>query len=133
MARTTKVTCDACGGNLTSTSNERDYCLTLANTNIPSRGGFVTAMLAYPSLDREHHFCNTACLDHWSDRRRFAAKKWSEWYAAWKEAHGSRDGRGRFRSWPSPPADVEKAAGAEIDAAAMAAFPMQRPTDPAGE
>lgn len=80
MSKTVEITCDACGNDLTSSANCVDYRLALVNERIPSAGGFVTAMCAYPAIERDVHFCNVNCLREWFDKE----------YPAGKTYHGGR-------------------------------------------
>jgi hypothetical protein len=62
------ITCDACGNDLTSSGNMEDYRIVLGNESVPSRGGVVTCMGAYPALkDGDKHFCEIECLRKWFD------------------------------------------------------------------
>jgi hypothetical protein len=70
--RDTKVKCDGCERDLTSTGNSVDYRLVLESESIPPwyreeglSGGVVTDMLIDPPIDRAHHFCSLGCLDKW--------------------------------------------------------------------
>ena len=63
--RQEQVTCDFCGGDLTTTGNAVGYRLVLASQPIPSRGGIVTDVHVDPIIDREKHFCSTKCLGAW--------------------------------------------------------------------
>lgn len=65
MPRTLEIICDGCGQDLTTTGNCVDYRLCLENEGIPSRGGIVTAMAAYPALERDAYFCDMRCLLKW--------------------------------------------------------------------
>lgn len=130
--KTVEIKCDGCGADLTSTGNCVDYRLSLENENIPTRGGFVTSMGAYPAIDRNCHFCDLRCLDLWTDRRRHRNQLWKDWNEKWKEEHGTKHenmlGNGKFTwSYPVPPDDVRKARDAEFDAAALEAYPIAAP------
>lgn len=63
-----KVTCDACGKDLTYTGNCVDYRLLVTSESLGSGRGedgrsyAVTAMMIYPPVDRSYHFCNLRCL-----------------------------------------------------------------------
>lgn len=61
----TKITCDGCGKDLTTTGNSVDYRLALVNEAIPSGGGAVTDMMVYPPIERNVHFCGMRCLKAW--------------------------------------------------------------------
>ena len=80
MSATTQIiTCDGCNRDLTTTSNSVAYRLILKVENIPSRGGWVTAMMAYPPITEPMHFCNLSCLDkwheEWAEKRRLAQEQ----------------------------------------------------------
>jgi hypothetical protein len=122
--KTTNVTCDGCGADLTTTGNCEDYRLGLIVESIPSRGGAVTAMAAYPPLERDAHFCGIRCLDHWSARRKFRDDLRQKASDAWIDEHGKRSADGRVVSFPGRPADQVARENAETDAKALEAFPM---------
>lgn len=63
--KSVRITCDRCEANLTSTGNCEDFRLLLSPEAIPSVGGFVTAMVMLPALDRDYHFCGWKCLVGW--------------------------------------------------------------------
>lgn len=72
MAKTETCICDACNGDLTSTTNCEEYRLVLASESLPPHyvvqglsGGFVTDMAAYRPINRTHHFCDLGCLASW--------------------------------------------------------------------
>lgn len=130
MAEQHKITCDGCGADLTSTGNCVDYRLALTNQSIPTTGGFVTAMGKYPAMDSNAHFCGLACLDLWTDRRRYCDGLHATWWKEWKEKYGTTHDNGTgstFTSYSSPP-DIERdARAAQFKAAALEAFPMENP------
>lgn len=66
--KTISITCDFCGNDLKSSSNELDYRLSLNNERVPSTGGFVTSMGAYPAIKTDAHFCGVDCLRGWLDK-----------------------------------------------------------------
>jgi hypothetical protein len=127
-----EITCDGCGRDLTTTSNSVDYRLVLASESKPGYGsGFYTDMMVYPPVDRAHHFCDLACLDHWRSREYHKSGLWREWNENWKTEHGTKhqrlSGEGFTWSYPVPPDDVVKEREAAFEAKALEAFPMQRP------
>ena len=67
-----KITCDACGKDLTYTGNSVDYRLALISQAKGTYPGAhaVTDMLIAPPLERDKHFCRLECLDIWRDRER---------------------------------------------------------------
>lgn len=65
MPEKVEITCDQCGRDLTQSSNCIDYRLGLVNQRIPSMGGFVTAMAAYPAIDHNAYFCGVPCCAAW--------------------------------------------------------------------
>lgn len=67
MPKETKVTCDNCGKDLTSTGNCQDWRIALVNDRIPSRGGVVTAMASSPCLKHNLYFCGLDCLKQYFD------------------------------------------------------------------
>ena len=64
--QTSKVTCDTCGCDLTTTGNSVDYRIAVVVENIRPESGSVTDMMAYPPLERMHHFCGKPCLKKWA-------------------------------------------------------------------
>ena len=59
------VRCDHCSNDLSATGNAVAYRLALNVESIPSAGGVVTAMMVYPPLPRDAHFCGIECLRRW--------------------------------------------------------------------
>lgn len=62
MGKTTNIICDGCGKDITRTTNCEDYLLCLDNRSMPTVGGIVTAMGAYPVLERDYYVCSVRCL-----------------------------------------------------------------------
>lgn len=61
-----KVTCDACGHNLTTTGNWIDYRLALMNEPKPTQDGVaLTEVHIAPIIERDYHFCGVPCLAKW--------------------------------------------------------------------
>ncbi len=69
----TKITCDTCGQDLTTTGNCVDYRLALVPEHIPSWGGCVTSMHIEPPIERSAHFCGVQCLAKWKGLGRYAS------------------------------------------------------------
>ena len=65
MGVETKITCDQCGEDHTTTGNCVDYRLALESERVASWGGAVTAMAKYPPVDRKYIFCGLYCLAAW--------------------------------------------------------------------
>ena len=65
-----QVTCDFCQKDLTYASNCVEYRLVLASEAKPHApgGGAVTAMMIYPLLDSDAHFCGWTCLKKWINK-----------------------------------------------------------------
>lgn len=61
----TKITCDDCGKDLTETGGMPAFRLTLSSEPIPHNTSIVLAILVYPEVKRNRHFCNLACLRNW--------------------------------------------------------------------
>lgn len=62
----TKITCDNCEKDLSTTNNCTDYRLVLRDESIPPKSGFVTLVARYPSLrDGQKDFCGIGCLRVW--------------------------------------------------------------------
>lgn len=68
MPRHETITCDHCSRDITSTGNCEDYRIALLNQHIPSVGGWVTAMAAYPHLKQNSYFCSADCLKKWVEK-----------------------------------------------------------------
>lgn len=72
--KTVTIVCDACGNDITFTTNCAEYRLVLGNEGMNhdlSADGIagVTMMNLPPSLDRTHHFCHLHCLQDWIKTR----------------------------------------------------------------
>jgi hypothetical protein len=72
MAETSKIECDACGRDITTTGNCEDWRLVLGNKSKTPwfvaegrRGGVVTSKAIQPPVPRTHHFCGLGCLADW--------------------------------------------------------------------
>lgn len=64
---TRSIKCDNCGKELViDTKYPTNYCLKLSSANYAyNRSGTTYAILGYPHVDRDHHFCDLKCLrDH---------------------------------------------------------------------
>ena len=72
MPKTTTITCDQCGNDLTTTGRCFDYRLTLKVDTIPLRNGLVMTAAVYPPPDMDAYFCGTHCLVLWV-RKKFGA------------------------------------------------------------
>lgn len=118
--RTTEIKCDKCGKDLTYTGNCEDYYLTLGSAPKVGRGNFRTLMAVTPPIDREHHFCNLACLDKWRDGERMFDSLMATKWEIWKREHGTSEFGGAVKSYPSPGEDIYAAWVAECRAAANA-------------
>lgn len=66
--KTTMITCDECGRNLTSTGNCIDYRLVLHCEEVPCRGGVVTLLAIEPPISGTMAFCGLRCLEKWLER-----------------------------------------------------------------
>lgn len=72
MGKDTKVICDACGYDLTTTGNAVDYRLVLGNESKTPwfiaegiSGGILTDMAIPPLVERAYYFCGMPCLAKW--------------------------------------------------------------------
>lgn len=86
MATEHKVTCDACGNDLTCTSNMEDWRLSLRNVALSAYGNAaVTCMAVYPAIQEDADFCGINCLREWldkhypADRRHHGGKAGADW------------------------------------------------------
>ena len=61
----TKITCDYCGADLTSTISMPKYRLALTAEPLPVTSGTVNAVRISPPIKQTHHFCNLTCLFGW--------------------------------------------------------------------
>lgn len=84
MTSQTKITCDGCGNDLTSTGNSIDYRLLLANERLPIRGTTCTDMMIYPPIEGDAHFCGLWCLHTWLTRQELR-RAWDSTYLQWKK------------------------------------------------
>lgn len=73
MSEVTKVVCDACSTDLTTTGNSVDYRLRLASEEKLSWGGAVTDMMIYPALERPARPECDGCERAWPCREQAAA------------------------------------------------------------
>jgi hypothetical protein len=64
----TKHKCDNCDRDLSDSKQVPRYRLYLGCTNIPSSSSVICAVMVYPPLDREHHFCDFDCLTKWVNK-----------------------------------------------------------------
>lgn len=69
MSMNITVTCDSCGEDITSSLNIDKYRIKLTSEQLPITGSTVKAVLRYPEIDAEKHFCNLVCLKTWLDKR----------------------------------------------------------------
>ena len=69
MPKILLITCDHCGRDLTTTTNCEGYRIVLKSEGIPSAGGTVTDMAAYPDFDEPMYFCRFRCLEGWWAKR----------------------------------------------------------------
>lgn len=72
MAEQHTCTCDACGKDLSSVSDQPGHeRLRLRSESIPwvNKSGVATSMHITPLLERDYHFCNMACLLDWAEKK----------------------------------------------------------------
>ncbi len=62
---TEQTTCDSCGDELTATGNHAEYRLRLTLEERPHAGGTKVDLVPFVPIDRDHCFCDLACLHHW--------------------------------------------------------------------
>lgn len=123
--KTVQIKCDACDSDLFDSGPQPKHRLVLVPQPVGSSSNFRYSVLSYPSIKRSHHFCDLACLDHWRDRERHRDMLWRQWHEKWIEEHGER--HGRLSSYMAAPEEVRSRAAEEFAAAALAAFPMEKP------
>lgn len=63
--KTTKVTCDGCGRDLSNTTNSDDKRLLLTVESVPNHSESSTAMYCPSPINRDKHFCGLSCIDKW--------------------------------------------------------------------
>jgi hypothetical protein len=63
--RETTVTCDACGRDISTTTNCVDFRLALTTERLPAESDVVTLMHISQPIGRDHHFCGVRCLTAW--------------------------------------------------------------------
>lgn len=73
--KTSQVNCDACGKDITATTNCIDWRIELSCQKLATLGGVVTSMCAEPELKRNHHFCGLNCLLKWVEIKGWQIKK----------------------------------------------------------
>ncbi len=131
MGKSVKITCDGCGHDLTTTSNSIDYRLVLEFERKPGYGaGAYTDMNIESPIDRAYYFCGLECLDHWRAREHHRDSAWQAVHEKWVSEHGRLEkviGGTVCTSYPSMPETTREIYAAECKAAALAAFPMERP------
>jgi len=71
MTKTTQITCDGCGGDLTYTGNSVGYRLALINEHLPTdpRVKVVTDMGIPRPISDNAHFCGIGCLNRWLNKK----------------------------------------------------------------
>lgn len=57
-----EITCDTCGADITTTGPMPAHRLELRAVDLPQTGGFTYAVMNYPPIDRDYHFCGIKCL-----------------------------------------------------------------------
>ena len=102
MGKTVRITCDGCGGDITTGTYSVDY-----------------------RLDVAHYFCGSGCLDLWRDRARHRDMLFRERLSAWVDEFGARYDDGHVHSYPEPPRETYDTWRSESEAAALVAFPMK--------
>ena len=70
MPKETKITCDLCLRDLTTTGASPDYRLKLNAEKLPhdfgeAGGGIVYSVLVYPPISKDAYFCAIPCLRQW--------------------------------------------------------------------
>jgi len=70
MTAKTKITCDHCGADLTTTSNYTGTRIVLASEDIPPCAGGSTSMPVHPEFEEPLHFCGWRCLSEWVRKER---------------------------------------------------------------
>jgi hypothetical protein len=71
LPKITKIICDNCEDDLTTTGNSIDYRLALICETKQGYGrGPYTDLIIYPPIDRNYYFCDLACLDQWREKKK---------------------------------------------------------------
>jgi hypothetical protein len=140
MGLVTKVTCDGCGLDLTTTGNCEDWRLVLTyEAKTPwyvaegQRGGAVTSMAIEPPIKRTYYFCGLECLDQWRDHEHIINKLWKAFHDGWREKYGSKFDNYGSVVWSSPgvPEWLHDQAKVMFKAEADEQFPLDRNKDKA--
>ena len=74
MTATTKINCDQCGKDLTSSPDHPNHRLVLYSEPIPVVGPWHNAIFAIPPTDVMRHFCHLGCLGGWTQQRLLLAE-----------------------------------------------------------
>jgi len=64
--KTTKVTCDNCGSDLTTTGNSGNTRVVLTCEQVPNPSGISTAMVPIVWPEHPLHFCSDHCFWVWA-------------------------------------------------------------------
>lgn len=65
--KTTAHTCDNCQRDISESNGMRSFRLALRAEKIKNSSGFEYAVYVSPPIERDMHFCGTACLADWVD------------------------------------------------------------------
>lgn len=64
--REEKTTCNNCGADITNTGKTPKFRLRLVAEALPHTASTIHAVLVYPPIKEDHHFCNLKCLQEWA-------------------------------------------------------------------
>jgi hypothetical protein len=60
-----KVTCDNCNADLTNTGAMPRFRLRLSSEGLTHNSDMIYAVMVFPEIERDHHFCSKSCLREW--------------------------------------------------------------------
>lgn len=63
------IICDNCIKDITETGKRPAYRLTLSCEPRPHNTNSVYAVMVYPPINQDHHFCDLDCLANWLKTR----------------------------------------------------------------
>jgi hypothetical protein len=64
--KTTKIECDQCGTDISTTGPHPAFRLALSVEALPSTSEMTYSVMVSPPLGRTHHFCRLGCLVEWA-------------------------------------------------------------------
>lgn len=68
--KTEKVQCDGCGKDLSGSGPSPEYMIVMRSVSIPTTSSYRHAILVYPQLKEDHHFCSIKCVHDWAEGKK---------------------------------------------------------------